>query len=67
MHAGGFLGMMVSIMDEPPEGAIGTKVPDYFSVTMDYPNAAAWFLCDRDCTAAPSRSGSELCGRHERK
>ena len=59
MHAGVFHGMMVSIMDEPPEGAIGAKVLDHFSMTVDYPNAAARFLCDRDCTAAPSRSGSE--------
>jgi hypothetical protein len=59
MHAGVFLGMMASIVDEPPEGAIGAKVPDHFSMTMDYPNAAAWFLCDRDFTAAPSCSGSE--------
>ena len=54
-----FLGMMASIMDEPPEGAIGANVLDHFSMTVDYPNAAAWFLCDRGCTATPSRSGSQ--------
>lgn len=59
MHAGVFHGMMASIVDEPPERTIGTEVPDHFSVRVDYPDAAAWFLCDRDGTTAPSRSGSE--------
>lgn len=59
MHAGVFLGMIASIMDEPPEGAIGAKVLDRFSMTVDYPNVVAWFPCDRDGTTAPSRNGSE--------
>lgn len=49
-----FHGMMASIMDEPPEGAIGANVLDRFTMTIDYPHATAWFRCAHDCvTSAP--------------
>ena len=49
-----FLGMMASIMDEPPEGAIGANVLAGFAMTIDYPHATAWFRCASNCAASPS-------------
>lgn len=46
-----FHGMMASIMDEPPEGAIGANVLDRFTMTIDYPHATAWFRCVHDCVS----------------
>ena len=49
-----FHGKMAEIMDETPEGAIGGNVLARFTLTMDYPQATAWFRCAHDCvTAAP--------------
>lgn len=47
-----FHGMMASLMDASPEGAIGANVLARFSMTIDYPHATAWFRCAGDCTAA---------------
>ncbi|MGB3747972.1 MAG: hypothetical protein WA961_07215 [Rhodanobacter sp.] len=47
-----FHGMMASIMDAAPEGAIGANVLGRFRMTIDYPNATAWFTCAGNCTAA---------------
>ncbi len=47
-----FHGMMASIMDAPPEGAIGANVLGRFRLTIDYPHATAWFTCGGHCTAA---------------
>jgi hypothetical protein len=47
-----FHGMMASIMDAAPEGAIGANVLGRFRMTIDYPHATAWFRCAGDCTAA---------------
>jgi hypothetical protein len=44
--------MMASIMDAAPEGAIGANVLGRFRMTIDYPNATAWFTCAGNCTAA---------------
>jgi hypothetical protein len=52
-----FHGMMASIMDVPPEGAIGANVLAHFSLTIDYPHATAWFRCAGECMAtAPNRA-----------
>jgi hypothetical protein len=45
-----FHGTMASIMDEPPEGAIGANVLSHFELTIDYPRALAWFACAGSCT-----------------
>lgn len=47
-----FHGMMASLMDASPEGAIGANVLARFRLTIDYPHAAAWFTCAGNCTAA---------------
>jgi hypothetical protein len=48
---GPFHGMMASLMDASPEGAIGANVLTRFSLTIDYPRATAWFRCAADCRA----------------
>ena len=49
---GPFHGMMASLMDASPEGAIGANVLARFNMTIDYPHATAWFRCAGECTAA---------------
>jgi hypothetical protein len=52
-----FHGMMARLMDTSPEGAIGANVLVRFRLTIDYPQAIAWFSCAGSCTAAaPDRS-----------
>jgi hypothetical protein len=47
-----FHGMMARLMDTSPEGAIGANVLVRFRLTIDYPQATAWFSCAGSCTAA---------------
>ncbi|MFC4762389.1 hypothetical protein [Dyella koreensis] len=44
-----FHGMMAELMDKPPEGAIGGNVLQHFVMTLDYPNATAYFQCGGAC------------------
>jgi hypothetical protein len=54
-----FHSMMASLMDRPPEGAIGANVLERFSLTLDYKRREAWFQCPSGCSQAsavkPSR------------
>ncbi len=52
-----FHSMMASLMDKPPEGAIGGNVLDRFRLTINYKGAQAWFECPSGCSptgAVPS-------------
>jgi hypothetical protein len=40
---------MSSMMDKQVEGAIGGNALRHFAMTVDYPGAAAYFRCLRDC------------------
>lgn len=44
-----FHGMMASIMDRTPEGAIGANVFRHFVMTLDYPKATAYLRCVENC------------------
>ncbi|RDI99157.1 hypothetical protein DVT68_11830 [Dyella solisilvae] len=48
--------MMASIMDKPPEGAVGGNVLHQFVMTIDYPGGMAYFGCSLDCRVIPSAS-----------
>ncbi len=45
-----FHGMMASMMDKAPEGAIGGNVVSHFVMTIDYPARTAYFRCARGCS-----------------
>lgn len=47
-----FHDMMSSMMDQRVEGAVGGNVFRHFVMTVDYPNAVAYFRCVVDCKAA---------------
>ena len=47
-----FHGMMASMMDKTPEGAIGGNVLSDFVMTIDYPARTAYFHCARGCRLA---------------
>ena len=44
---------MSSMMDQRIEGAIGGNALSHFVMTVDYPGAAVYFRCVRDCKAKP--------------
>lgn len=44
-----FHSMMASLMDRPPEGAVGANILEHFRVTIDYPHKDAWFECVSGC------------------
>lgn len=44
---------MSSMMDKQVEGAIGGNALNHFVMTIDYPRAAAYFRCTRDCSIKP--------------
>lgn len=46
-----FHSMMASLMDEPPEGAIGGNVLERFRLTINYKDSEAWFQCESGCLA----------------
>lgn len=50
---GAFHGMMASLMDKPPEGAVGANILRHFRMTLDYPGHAAWLQCASGCRTAP--------------
>lgn len=43
---------MSKMMDKQVEGAIGGNALEHFVMTIDYPGAAAYFTCKRDCKTA---------------
>ena len=47
-----FHSMMASLMDEPPEGAIGGNVLEHFRLTIDYQRSEGWFQCESECSSA---------------
>jgi len=47
-----FHDMMASLMDRPPEGAVGANIFEHFQMTIDYPKRIAWFDCISACKAA---------------
>lgn len=47
-----FHDMMSSMMDKRIEGAVGGNVFRHFVMTIDYPDAKAWFRCVRGCKPA---------------
>jgi hypothetical protein len=47
-----FHGMMASLMDRSPEGAVGANIFEHFRMTIDYPQGVAWFDCVSACKAA---------------
>jgi len=51
-----FHSMMASLMDRPPEGAVGANIFEHFRMTIDYPHKDAWFECVSGCTPV---SGTE--------
>lgn len=46
-----FHDMMGSLMDKPPEGAVGANVFEHFRMTIDYKRSKAWFDCVTGCKA----------------
>ena len=48
-----FHGMMSSMMDKQVEGSVGANVFRHFVMTIDYPQAVAYFRCARGCKNAP--------------
>lgn len=46
-----FREMMSSMTDRPVDGALGGNALARLRMTLDYPNAAAYFSCARGCTA----------------
>lgn len=44
---------MSRMMDKTVEGAIGGNALYHFVMTVDYPNAVAYFRCTMDCTVKP--------------
>jgi len=44
---------MGQMMDKVPEGAIGGDALSYFTLTVDYPNAVAYFRCSSRCQPTP--------------
>lgn len=49
-----FHDMMGSMMDKPPEGAVGGNLLQHFVMTIDYPKGVAYFDCAQGCRAARS-------------
>lgn len=45
-------GGMSSYMDQPVVGAVGGNVFMHFTMTIDYPDAKAWFACGKGCRQA---------------
>ncbi len=45
-------GGMSSYMDQPVVGAVGGNVFMHFTMTIDYPDAKAWFACGMGCRPA---------------
>lgn len=43
-------------MDKKPDGSVGANIFRHFVMTLDYPNAAAYFRCADDCKAAAAVS-----------
>lgn len=52
---GAFHDMMASMMDKPPEGAVGANILQHFRMTLDYPGQNAWLLCASGCRPARMR------------
>jgi hypothetical protein len=48
-----FSEMMSSMTDRPVVGALGGNALAHMRMTLDYPRAAAYFECVRDCAATP--------------
>lgn len=48
-----FRQMMSSMTDKPVEGALGGNALQHFRMTLDYPRAAAYFSCARECKSLP--------------
>jgi len=44
---------MSSMMDKRIEGAIGGNALEHFVMTIDYPNASAYFRCAKECMPTP--------------
>jgi hypothetical protein len=44
---------MSSMMDKQVEGAVGGNVLGHFAMTIDYPDAKAYFRCVTGCTVSP--------------
>lgn len=44
-----FHGMMASLMDRSPDGAVGANIFEHFRMTIDYPQRTAWFECVSAC------------------
>lgn len=51
----GLPGGMSKYMDKPVLGAVGGNVFRHFRMTIDYPNATAWFACATGCTEEKAR------------
>lgn len=49
-----FHDMMASMMDRPPEGAVGANIFEHFRMTIDYPHRNAWFECLVGCASTSS-------------
>ncbi len=45
---------MAQWMDKKPEGAVGGNIFSHFVMTVDYPNAKAYFNCVTDCKVSNS-------------
>lgn len=52
-----FRTMMSSMTDRPVEGALGGNALAAFRMTLDYPGAAAYFVCARGCKEATPPPG----------
>ena len=50
-----FHNFMGRMMDKAPEGALGGNVLGHFVMTIDYPEATAYFRCAQGCKASASR------------
>ena len=46
---------MSKMMDKQIEGALGGNALEHFVMTIDYPGAAAYFTCTRDCKSQQSK------------
>jgi hypothetical protein len=47
-----FHSMMASLMDKPPEGAVGANVFEHFRMTIDYEHRNGWFQCISGCSVS---------------
>ena len=49
----GFQQTMSNLMDKPIQGALGGNALNHFTMTIDYPGAAAYFRCMHACVPTP--------------